>query len=328
MNQSTVAPPYKRYARSFFLAFCLLQSASYACASQDMTEMRRLAEQGDAVAQADLGSAYYMGHGVPQNYKQALTWSLKAAEQGQAEAEYNLGIIYANGNGVVKDAQKANAWNRKAAEHGYATAQTNVGATYYLGQGVAQDYKEAMVWYRKAADQSDARAYLYLGNCYYRGKGVAQDYKEAALWFNRAAEQAKASSEPDIEKQAVAAARALENEQKSLEGTIASKQEQSSSSPEINGAEYMRAILISRYKQSPMTEDQFDRFSKQANYKLTNKFSDFMVQYLIGQATIEQADKNQKILIMEAKLSGETLDSLDNEIVDGFIKNKLIKLGL
>lgn len=327
MNQSTVAPPYKRYARSFFLAFCLLQSASYACASQDLTEMRRLAEQGDAVAQVNLGSAYYMGHGVPQNYKQALTWSLKAAEQGQAEAEFNLGIIYSSGNGVVKDLKQAVAWYRKAAEHGYGPAQTKVGAGYYLGQGVEQDYTQAVDWFRKGADQSDATAYLYLGNCYYKGQGVAVDYTSAALWFNRAAGQAKATSQPDIEKQAVAAALVAENELKKLDASVASKQEQSTnSSPDAKGTDIMKIYFIAELKQNPMTEDQFDRYSRQANYRLTDKYADFMVQYLTGNATLEQTNRNQQIFIMEAKLAGDNLDGLDKEIVAGFVKNKLIKL--
>ena len=37
-------------------------------------ELKKLAEQGDAGAQFNLGRAYYNGWGVKQNYKQAFKW--------------------------------------------------------------------------------------------------------------------------------------------------------------------------------------------------------------------------------------------------------------
>ncbi|MFP3677266.1 TonB family protein [Pseudomonas sp. SIMBA_041] len=327
--QSKTAPLFKRFARSFFLALCLLQSASYVCASPDMIKMRQLAEKGDAEAQAKLGSAYYLGDGVPQNYSQALNWSLKAAEKGQPEAENILGVLYREGNGVVKDEQKANEWNFKAAEHGFAPAQTNAGAAYALGQGVAQDYNKALVWFRKAAEQGDARACLYLGASYARGEGVGVDYKQAAFWFHRSVDLAKASSQPEIAKQAAEAALVVDRELRKLDAIGAPKQEQDLySSPGAKGPDLMKVMLIADLKRSPMTEDQFDRYSSQANYRLADKYSDIMVQYLIGNATLEQTEKNQKTLILEAKLAGESPESLDDDIVTGFVKNKLIKMGV
>ena len=50
-----------------------------------------LAEQGDAVAQHNLGGMYRTGLGVPQNYETAVKWYRRAAEQGHAESEFNLG---------------------------------------------------------------------------------------------------------------------------------------------------------------------------------------------------------------------------------------------
>ena len=43
-----------------------------------------LAEQGHADAQFQLGNAYYLGQGVPQNYEEAAKWLRLAAEQGTA----------------------------------------------------------------------------------------------------------------------------------------------------------------------------------------------------------------------------------------------------
>ena len=51
------------------------------------------AEQGDAEAQAGLGSNYQFGSGVTQNFKEAVRWYRKAAEQGHSIAQNNLAAM-------------------------------------------------------------------------------------------------------------------------------------------------------------------------------------------------------------------------------------------
>ena len=46
-----------------------------------LKEWQPLAEQGDAVAQHNLGVLYRNGQGVPQDYAEALKWYRQAAEQ-------------------------------------------------------------------------------------------------------------------------------------------------------------------------------------------------------------------------------------------------------
>ena len=70
----------------------------------------RIAEQGDADAQFNLGAMYTFGRGVPQDYAEALKWFRKAAEQGEARAQSNLGWMYRTGKGVPKDDTEAYAW--------------------------------------------------------------------------------------------------------------------------------------------------------------------------------------------------------------------------
>ena len=65
-----------------------------------LSELRPLAEQGDADAQYNLGLMYDKGYGVPQDYGQARQWYEKAAAQGKTNAQYNLGVLYVNGHGV------------------------------------------------------------------------------------------------------------------------------------------------------------------------------------------------------------------------------------
>ena len=55
--------------------------------------------------------------------QKAVEWYTKAAEQGNAVAQYNLGVCYNFGKGVEKDLQKAIEWYTKAAEQGDEDAQ-------------------------------------------------------------------------------------------------------------------------------------------------------------------------------------------------------------
>ncbi len=83
-----------------------------------LREFRPLAEQGDAVAQNNLGVMYRRGEGVPQDYAEAVKWYRKAAEQGAALALNNLGVMYDQGQGVPQDYVQAHVWfNLAASRH-------------------------------------------------------------------------------------------------------------------------------------------------------------------------------------------------------------------
>lgn len=84
------------------------------------------------------------------------------AIQGNANAQFMLGSMYYTGQGIAQDYMEAAKWLRLAADHGHADAQYTLGAMYTFGQGVTQDKNEASKWYRLAADQgnSDAQSEL------------------------------------------------------------------------------------------------------------------------------------------------------------------------
>ena len=123
-----------------------------------LREWRPLAEQGDALAQYNLGVLYRKGRGVPQDDVQARQWYAKAAAQGQAKAQFNLGTLYFNGEGVPKDYPQALRWFRLAADQGEAVAQTKIAIMYDDGQGVSQDLVQAYKWYSLAATNGDKPA--------------------------------------------------------------------------------------------------------------------------------------------------------------------------
>ena len=117
-----------------------------------------------------------------ENYTEAFKCFQKAAEQGNALAQCNLGFMYEDGRGVKQDYFKAFEWWQKAAEQGNALAQYNLGVMYQYGQGVKQDYFKAVEWYQKAAEQGYAKAQFILGLIFFEGK----NYSKAKEYFGLA----------------------------------------------------------------------------------------------------------------------------------------------
>ena len=111
-----------------------------------LKEWHPLAEQGDALAQSELGSMYDHGEGVLQDYAEAVRWYRLAAEQGHANAQKNLGNMYDTGEGVPEDDTEAARWWRLAADQGNADAQSTLGIAYALGSGVPKEYISAHMW--------------------------------------------------------------------------------------------------------------------------------------------------------------------------------------
>ena len=145
----SLASPVMANEAEFAQAVAYYSSQNY---GQAFVLFNKLAEQGDAAAQYNLGQMYRNGQGVHQDYAQAAAWYRKAAEQGDAAAQYNLGVMYANGKGVRQDDAQAVAWYRKAAEQGNAMAQYNLGVMYYNGEGVRQNKSTAKEWFGNACD--------------------------------------------------------------------------------------------------------------------------------------------------------------------------------
>jgi hypothetical protein len=89
---------------------------------------------------------YANGQGVPQNYEMAGQWYRRAAQQGDAVAQFNLGVRYDNGQGVPRSYKEAGRWYRRAAQQGHARAQSNLGVLYANGQGMPKDVIRAYMW--------------------------------------------------------------------------------------------------------------------------------------------------------------------------------------
>jgi TPR repeat protein len=141
-----------------------------------------LANNGDALAQCELGLRYYKGDNILQNYKQAYEWFMKAANQNDAEAIYYIGMIYLWGKaGQKRSNPKALRWLLKSAEMGYDVAQLQVGALRESGRGKKADVIEAGNWYLKAAENGNAEAQYIMGEILSSGNDPHYEYAELLL---------------------------------------------------------------------------------------------------------------------------------------------------
>ena len=128
-------PMIRRNSRSRKLAFLLIAFAILAgvqpgpTEAQDIEQLRKLAEQGNASAQHILGNRYRIGQGVPQDYDETLKWYRLAAAQGIAETQYNLGVMYYKGEGIPQNFSEAVKWFRKAADQNYAQRRSTTWAS-------------------------------------------------------------------------------------------------------------------------------------------------------------------------------------------------------
>jgi len=143
----------------------------------------------------NLGTLYEKGCGVEQDYKEAAKLYRKAAELGNDLAMFKLGYFYDNGYGVSPDGNESISWYQKAACKGDCTSMFNLALIYQFGRnGIKQNYLKAAEWYRKAADLGDVASMINLGQFYDNGSGVAQNYLEAAKWYRKAADLGNADA--------------------------------------------------------------------------------------------------------------------------------------
>jgi len=114
----------RKYICIFFLILAVLASNAPAAEqnTSDLAAIQKLAEQGNAEAQFNLGVMYAYGHGAPKNETRALEWFQKAADQGYVQAQVNLGLIHYEGQGVLQDRNKACSMWRDAGEQGHKGA--------------------------------------------------------------------------------------------------------------------------------------------------------------------------------------------------------------
>ena len=85
------------------------------------------------------------------DYAEAANIWRPLAEDGDALAQFNLGLLHETGRGVTEDPAEAAGWYERAARQGMVRAQYNLALLHQVGRGVAQDVAQALFWLEVAA---------------------------------------------------------------------------------------------------------------------------------------------------------------------------------
>ncbi len=108
-------------------------------------------------------------------------------QQGMPVAALNLGTFYYNGLGVAQDYAEAFRLYQIAAEAGELRAICNLGYCYYYGRDIPVDYGKAYHYFSTGALLfNDANCLYKLGDMYLNGYHVEENEKYAFLLYDRA----------------------------------------------------------------------------------------------------------------------------------------------
>lgn len=169
-------------------------------------ELVKLAREGDADAQYELGNRLYMGKSAKKSYELAREWYEAGAEQKHAECCLALGQMLVQGLGGDENQERAAEMFKIAADAGNRNAMFELGAMYAFGRGVKKNYvkatkylrmsrteeaiallEESAGWWKPAAEQGIAEGEYQYGVCCINGYGMQSDFAEGYKWVYKAA---------------------------------------------------------------------------------------------------------------------------------------------
>ncbi len=102
----------------------------------------------------------------PTTYNYAFSYFKQRAQDGDPVAEDNLGRMYADGRGAPEDPVQSVAWYSKAAAKHNADAELNLGVACLYGRGTQQNTTQACQMF--AAAKHDGSPYaqeFYTNSC-------------------------------------------------------------------------------------------------------------------------------------------------------------------
>lgn len=144
------------------------------------------ANNGNAVAQCNLGKFFLDGIGVTKDEACAADWLSRASAQGNLAATVTLGDMHFFGKWTGKPADVAEAIRlyKIAADRGHVIAMYNMGVAYRDGLGgLTVDLDTAAGYFSIACQFGHTGALCNLAEMYREGYGVPKDKLKSSLLF-------------------------------------------------------------------------------------------------------------------------------------------------
>lgn len=159
-------------------------------AADIIDKIERKAEQGNFEAQCALAESYLMEGGfVLRDAKKGVELLTKYADEGNPLAQYNLGTFYNSGQFVNQNKKKAFQYFLRAAHQGLVSAKYNVGIAYYFGKVVERNVSKSFLWLLSAAEDEHPDAQFKIAMYYAKGIGCRYDADKIIYWLKRAADK-------------------------------------------------------------------------------------------------------------------------------------------
>jgi len=157
--------------------------------SDAVSEMDKLAENGDMYAQYLMGKLWRDGPLLIPDSVEARYWFEQAGDQGHLVAQYSLAKLYLSDDLEVRDTRKGMNWLYTAAVNGSHYAMYRLAKECLKGEHIQKDTARAVEWFAKSAEGGNPYAQYMLGKLYLTGTEAPYDEERAIHWLTRSAEQ-------------------------------------------------------------------------------------------------------------------------------------------
>lgn len=154
-----------------------------------VSEMDKLAENGDMHAQYLMGKLWRDGPLLIPNAANARYWFERAAEQGHLAAQYSLAKLYLSDDVEVRDIRQGMNWLYTAAVNGSSYAMYRLAKECLKGEHIKKNTASAVEWFTRSAERGNPYAQYMLGKLYLTGKEIPYVEEQAVHWLTRSAEQ-------------------------------------------------------------------------------------------------------------------------------------------
>lgn len=157
--------------------------------SNAVSEMDKLAENGDMHARYLMGKLWRDGPLLIPNAANAWYWFEQAAEQGHLVAQYSLAKLYLSDDVEVRDIRQGMNWLYTAAVNGSHYAMYRLAKECLKGEVIEKDTEHAIEWFIRSAERGNPYAQYMLGKLYLAGREVLHDEDRGVYWLTKSAEQ-------------------------------------------------------------------------------------------------------------------------------------------
>ena len=157
--------------------------------SDAVSEMDKLAENGDMYAQYLMGKLWRDGPLLIPNAANAQYWFEQAAEQEHIVAQYSLAKLYLSDDVEVRNIRLGLNWLYTAAVNGSSYAMYRLAKELLKGDLIKRNSDAAVEWFARSAERGNQYAQYMLGKLYLTGKEAPYDEERADHWLTRSAEQ-------------------------------------------------------------------------------------------------------------------------------------------